>query len=110
MLAARAQKVILDDPITCWACELRPRSVSHFKSDRPGSKGAGAIRNGEICLRAGRELVMTAGLGDPVLPDFVEQGLVTYFEERGRLLTVPVGLLQSLCDGRCFGFIFRAAR
>jgi len=53
---------------------------------------------------------MAAGLGDAVLPDFVEQGLVADLQQRSRLLAVPIGLFESLCDCGSFGFIFRAAR
>lgn len=64
----------------------------------------------EIGLCAGRELVVAPRLGDTVLTDFVEQGLIADLEERGCLFAVPIGLFKSLRDCGSFGFVFRAAR
>ena len=49
------------------------------------------------------------GFRDSVLPDFVEQRFVADLQQRGRLLAVPVGLFESLCDGLGFGFILSVA-
>ena len=50
------------------------------------------------------------GLSDAVLADLVEQSFIADLENRCRLLTVPVRLLQSLGDGLGLGFIFGSAR
>ena len=60
-------------------------------------------------LRSGRQFVVALGFGNAILPDLVEQGLVADLENRGCLLAVPVGLLESLSDGLRFGFIFGGA-
>src|SRR5580704_13267695 len=61
-------------------------------------------------LRARRQLVMALGLGNPILPDLIQQRLVADLQQRGGLLAIPVRLLQRVRDGPRLGFVFGGAR
>ena len=55
-------------------------------------------------LRA-RGKFVALGLSDAVLPDLIQQRLVADLQQRGRLLAVPVGFVESLADGLSFGSV-----
>jgi len=54
--------------------------------------------------------VVALGLGNSILPNFVEQRFVADLQKRRCLLAIPVGLLERLPDGFAFGFVFGGAR
>src|SRR5208282_2846287 len=57
-----------------------------------------------------RQLMMALGLGNPILPDLIQQRLVADLQQRRGLLAIPVGLLQRMRDGLRFGFVLGSAR
>jgi len=56
-------------------------------------------------LRASRELMVAACLGDPVLTDLVQECFVANLKNDGCLLAVPVGLLERASDGLSLSLI-----
>ncbi len=53
--------------------------------------------------------MVTLRLGNSVLANLVEQGLVADLENGCRLLAIPVGLFESFGDGLRFGFVLGRA-
>jgi len=68
--------------------------------------GASITRWKHLCARG---KFVALGLCDAVLADLIQQRLVADLQQRGSLLAVPIGFVESFADGLSFGSVLGSA-
>jgi hypothetical protein len=87
--------VEVDGLEVCWETQGFVSGYRFSDAARAAQSLPALARRNKIAklLRPCRELVVPARLGDPILPDLIEQRLVADLKNGGGLLAVPVRLI-----------------